>query len=54
MLDLTIVLSLIETTGIIIGITLGIMEIRNMKQDRRNQFAVELLDYTSSQEYMEQ
>jgi hypothetical protein len=53
MLELSTTLNLIETAGILIGITLGIMEIRNIRQDRRNQFAVEMLEYHISQEYTE-
>lgn len=37
MVDTSFVLNLVETVGILIGVTIGIIEIRNIREERRNQ-----------------
>ncbi len=42
MVDVNFLLNLVETIGILIGVTIGIIEIRNLRDERRNQ----LIDLT--------
>jgi hypothetical protein len=42
MVDANFVLNLVETVGILIGVTIGIIEIRNIREERKNQ----LIDQT--------
>ncbi len=53
MVDATFLLNLVETVGILVGVTIAIMEIRKGREDRRNQVADQFLEFSKSQEYME-
>ena len=53
MVDATFALNLVETVGILVGVTIAIIEIRKSREDRRNQVADQFLEYSKSQEYME-
>ena len=39
MVDATFALNLVETVGILVGVTIAIIEIRKSREDRRNQVA---------------
>jgi hypothetical protein len=53
MVDATFVLNLVETVGILVGITIAIMEIRKSREARRFETADQLLQYAASKESVE-
>ena len=53
MVDVGLVLNILQAVSIVIGISMAIIEIRKIREDRHNQFAVEMLEFTRSQEFLE-
>jgi len=53
MVDATFMLNLVETVGILVGVTIAIMELRKGREERRNQFSAELLRTWSTREFWE-
>jgi hypothetical protein len=53
MVDATFLLNLVETVGILIGVTIGIIEIRNIRETRRYETANQFLQYASSIQTMD-
>jgi len=53
MVDATFALNLVETVGILVGVTIAVIEIRKSREERRNQFSLEYIQYSGSQELWE-
>jgi hypothetical protein len=51
MVDATFALNLVETVGILVGVSIAIMEIRKSREERRNQVLDQLFQLGSSFEY---
>lgn len=47
MVDANFVLNLVETVGILVGVTIGIIEIRNIRETRRYEAADQFLQYST-------